>query len=184
MSSASSWLERSGGLPGRAGRPSAPQAACRVSDFDPTPTLTSARPPTRAWVNPSVCGGGGSFGGVVLVVCVCVGDTVLCRCVCVCVCDLLIFSQKQRNKALTLAHGQTTLTQVTRLPIGEPARQSACEKRPSARHAPLAAYVAPVVEDVQEHAFCLREILHLRMALESFELQIARVGPVILHQRV
>jgi len=36
------------------------------------------------------------------------------------------------------------------------------------RHALLAAYAAPVVEDVQEHAFCLREIMHLRMDLESF----------------
>jgi len=52
--------------------------------------------------------------------------------------------------------------------MGEPARQSACEARPQARHAPLAAYAAPVVEDVQEHAFCLREIIHLRIALESF----------------
>jgi len=33
--------------------------------------------------------------------------------------------------------------------------QSACEARPSARHAPLAAYAAPVVEGVQEHAFCI-----------------------------
>jgi len=38
---------------------------------------------------------------------------------------------------------------------------------PSARHEPLAAYAAPVVEGVQEHAFCLREIIHLRMALEA-----------------
>ena len=35
----------------------------------------------------------------------------------------------------------------------EPARQSACEACPQARHAPLAACAAPVVEDAQEHAF-------------------------------
>ena len=29
-------------------------------------------------------------------------------------------------------------------------------------------YAVPVVEGAQEHAVCLREILHLRMALETF----------------
>jgi len=33
----------------------------------------------------------------------------------------------------------------------EPARQSACEARSWARHAPLAAYAAPVVKGVHEH---------------------------------
>jgi len=38
------------------------------------------------------------------------------------------------------------------------------------RHAPtpLAAYAAPVVEGAQAHAFCVSEIIHLRMTLESF----------------
>ena len=33
------------------------------------------------------------------------------------------------------------------------------------RHAPLGAYAAPVDEGAQEHAFCLRETIHLRMTL-------------------
>jgi len=66
------------------------------------------------------------------------------------------------------ARANNTLHKYLGYPIGEPAKQSVCEARPWARHAPLAAYAAPVVEDVQEHAFCLREIIHLRMALESF----------------
>jgi len=54
----------------------------------------------------SVCGRC-SFGG--LGYCFC--HVRVCRCtgycsLSVCVCDLLIFSQKQRNKALTLAHAQ------------------------------------------------------------------------------
>jgi len=40
-------------------------------------------------------------------------------------------SEKQKNNALTLAHAQTVLY----TPIGEFARQSACEARPSARTA-------------------------------------------------
>jgi len=36
-----------------------------------------------------------------------------------------------------------------------------------AHHAPLAVYVAPVVEGAQVHAVYLQEIIHLRMALES-----------------
>jgi len=43
------------------------------------------------------------------------------------------------------ARADNTL-QVTDGPIGESARQSACEARPKARYAPLAAYAAPVVE--------------------------------------
>jgi len=44
--------------------------------------------------------------------------------------------------------------------MGEPARRSACEARPLARHAPLAAFAAPVVEDVQEHAFCFNAFVN------------------------
>ena len=32
---------------------------------------------------------------------------------------------------------------------------------------PLAGYEAPVIEGAQEHAFCLREMIHLRKALKS-----------------
>jgi len=35
-------------------------------------------------------------------------------------------------------------------------------------HRWLAAFAAPVVEGAQEHAFCLREIIYLRMSVESF----------------
>jgi len=85
----------------------APQGA---SDFDPTPTLTSARPPTRVWevirtvaAPPSIvvkCGGGGSSCGRLLscrVLCCC-GVVLVVSCVvlfslCVCVCDLFLFLQ-------------------------------------------------------------------------------------------
>jgi len=81
-------------------------------------TLTSARPPTRAWemartvvappssVVKRLWGVVWGFGGLFLscvCVCVCVGGVVLCRCVCVCVCDLLIFLQRQ---ALTAGEGR------------------------------------------------------------------------------
>jgi len=48
------------------------------------------------------------------------------------------------------------------------------------RHAPLAAHVAPVVEDVQEHAFCLREIIHLRYIYIHQLLSEAVYGPIDL----
>jgi len=48
---------------------------------------------------------------------------------------------KQRNTALTLAHAHTILCKQLDHPMGKPARQSACEARPSARHAALAAYI-------------------------------------------
>jgi len=70
-------------------------------------------------------------------------------------------SQKLRNIPLTLAHAHTILYKYRGHPIRKLARQSACEARPSTRHAPVAAYAAPVIEGAQEHAFCLREIIHL-----------------------
>jgi len=98
---ASSWLERSG--PARARRTLARPRPRRTSTLPLT--LTSARPPARAWeVARTVVAPPSSvvqclwkvfvWGvGVLFLSCVCVGvgGVVLCRCVCVCV--LLICSQ-------------------------------------------------------------------------------------------
>jgi len=78
----------------------------------------------------------------------------------------IIETQTQRPNAG--ARANDTLHKTLSYPIGEPARQSACDARPKARHAPLAAYAALVVEGVQKHAFCLRKIIHLQIALASF----------------
>ena len=79
-----------------------------------------------------------------------------------------INTETKKQRPNTGARANNTRHKYLGYPIWEPAKQSACEVRLKARHAPLAAYAAPVVEDVQEHAFCLREIIHLRTASESF----------------
>ena len=76
---------------------------------------------------------------------------------CVCICIYIHISIYRANPNHTQTRPYTYLGD----PIGEPARQSACEERPKARHAPLGAYAAPVVEGAQEHVFCLREIAHV-----------------------
>jgi len=54
-------------------------------------------------------------------------------------------------------------------PIGEPARQSVCKARPWARHTPLAAYAAPVVDGITSKRTHLESSLaHKKKAYQWF----------------
>jgi len=71
--------------------------------------------------------------------------------VCSCIVKEKQVTHTQKLSPNTGVRANNTLHKVLGYPVGEPARQSACKARPQARYAPLAAYAAPVVEDVHTY---------------------------------
>jgi len=100
--------------------------------------------------------------------------------------DSCLITEARKQSPNTGARANNILHKELGYSIGEPARQSACEARPKARHAPLAAYAARVVEDVQElsriHVFSCVTLIHLRRSSCALTLRPSEttMGPFLI----